>query len=56
MNETPTSKTPAPSTTARPEQARPDMTVEELLNFSFKDASLSSKIGSIVKRGGLSCS
>ena len=41
--------------TATQAATRPGMTVEELLNFSFRDAS-AARIGNIVRRNGLSCS
>lgn len=55
-----------PSTNSAPEkkveqaaqaaQARPEMTIEELLNFSFRDATTTSRVGSIIRRTCLSCS
>jgi hypothetical protein len=49
-----TSSTPA-NKVEQVAQTRPEMTIEELLNFSFRDAT-AAKVGSIIRRVGLSCS
>jgi hypothetical protein len=49
------SKAATQQTATQAAQARPEMSVEELLNFSFRDVA-TAKIGNIIRRGGLSCS
>jgi hypothetical protein len=48
-------KTDTQQTAKQTAQTRPEMSVEELLNFSFRDVA-TAKIGNIVRRSGLSCS